>query len=673
MDLTQDQVNWLNAAEDKGILTEEQSQWLRAARDKGIIPAVGKPDPVSAETKSVTPRAEPPQDPGSATLEAFDEGFSNEHRFLGEMGLDQSTIDRMRAKGRFPDLEKGRLSQPLLSLNEGLTRGTAFLGEGFLRGIDSLTRIPGNLAKNFELRTGGSQGEARRAERDVDAFTDIGSMVMGAPGAPAKIARLGSYRSPQTGRMGRSAANMRRRISDMEKAGVKPSLPTATDSRSMRLTAQALRNIPVAGDIVDNSVKEGVDALRQARNRSAPLSRRIGRDLAGGEASVGITKWMDKGLQKEANKAYKKFDDLMPQGSDTPLDPITELPNLRRKIAELTAKREARGLKGSGLVGETDDEIQALLSGEINYTTGMLRDLRSRIGSNPSVAQAKTGEKPLKTKDVRGLFAAISKDVGNVAKAKGGPEALKAMKDADKQYQSMMKTVQRLQKIVGKQGDNEGTDVFNKLHSIMTEGGFKRKRLKNAMSTMGKNGRDYMRTGVIQQMGRAVKDDEEYFSVSKFISSYNNLDDAAKDMMFTQGSEMRRSLDRIYRISRDFKELEKMQNNSLSTGHLVYTVMALGLAGITKAIAAVGGGAVAAKMMTSPRVTKQFANMLEKGEAVSRATRQAGIAGPRVTAQYARAANALRGAMSQNPELQEFADPLFEELTRQEPGNAQAQ
>ncbi len=218
----------------------------------------------------------------------------------------------------------------------------------------------------------------------------------------------------------------------------------------------------------------------------------------------------------------------------------------------------------------------------------------------------------------RTLYRSLSQDLDDAAQATGDPAAIKAMKSANAFTSAGHDQIDNiLDRVVRKGASPEQIFEAATNPASMRAGSTK---ISGVMSSLKPAERDVVASAVLRRMGLAKPGAQnaegDVFSTSTFLSNWSSMSPAAKDALFSTGtnSKLRPSLDAIAKVASNIKGGAKIFANPSGTAPseaLIRTGIGL-INPVTTVPTLVGMGAahVTARMMTNPRFVDWLAQTL---------------------------------------------------------------
>lgn len=378
-----------------------------------------------------------------------------------------------------------------------------------------------------------------------------------------------------------------------EELGMTVPKAIASDSMAVQRGAQIVKNVPLGGEKIVQSVANVNDDLTRAANQ---LSSDLGSGspiVAGQEAATQIKDWVTGKSKQAVATAYDLVDNLVNPNVTTPL---------RGTAAEATKilqERAAANVKDpGGAVSFVSDAIQNP-NGLTYEGVKSLRTMVREMMKNPSMLPANTSGKELQR-----IYTALSNDLKDAVENAGGPAALQAFNRANNLNAAVAQRRTELAKLVGGNADLPAEKVFDALLArASTSSRADATLLAKAKQAVGQDW-DEVSSAIIARLGR---DAEGNITPERFLTAYGKISDAGKSVLFDP--QTRKALDNIATISSRMKEVGTRFSNPSGTGNAVVGggLIAGFFAEPVTAISTVVGGNVAARILSSPATSKSAA------------------------------------------------------------------
>lgn len=401
------------------------------------------------------------------------------------------------------------------------------------------------------------------------------SMVPGAAGQGVQAAR-------------ESLANrMQPNVQTFKETGTTPSVGQATEFNFLQGMENLLSKFPGGQGVF----------RRFAENQQAKLAENVKTGTSAEDAGRAIEQGV-QGFVGRTKQAWLKLDkdmaDKVGNAAASPTKTVQALDELTQPVAGSTA-----------FVNPKLAAVKQDLSAELQKTGGQLgfqelRGLRSRIGGmlDDSLVSGIPGG------ELKKLYGALSQDLETAAKQAG---AGKEFARQNEYYAARMDRIEgTLERVLGKTPE----ETFKR---FMPTDPNQVTTVRQVMRSLDPEQRKIVQDAVVNRLGRAKsgKQDEtgELFSPDTFLTNWTNLSSGAKQQIFSDPA-MRRDMDAIAGVAGNIREGAKVFANPSGTAGatMPYGIgYLLGAGQVATAGALVGGAAVGAKMLTSPRVVEWLA------------------------------------------------------------------
>ena len=300
--------------------------------------------------------------------------------------------------------------------------------------------------------------------------------------------------------------------------------------------ASGLRNVPWSGQPIVRAHDELLANMGRSASEIAPGAGTP--ETAGQAAKSGLTGFIKTESQKPIGDAYKAVDELINPDVRVPLD------NTRDMIGQIMAERTGARIPGQSKAVQTVfDAVQDPRGMDYAGTKG----LRSFLGEKSSMELASQGLAPT---EVKRIYGAMTKDLGNVVREAGGPEAFGKWQEANALTRLTKMQQQVLSKVVGAQGDAAPEMVFNRLATYAnSKTGADLNRLRLAKKAMGPDAWGEIGGTMIDRIGRAP---DGQFSPQRFVTAFGNMAPAARGELFS-GQQLA-SLTDLFTVSKHVQD-----------------------------------------------------------------------------------------------------------------------
>lgn len=554
----------------------------------------------------------------------------------GGRGYRQAASDLADSQGMYkPQTAQDRVYS---DIGEALTGTGLTMGLG--AGINALanagkipqaaTRVGDFLTAQPALQTissatgAGASGAVRESGGSQGAQLAAGLLGGLGPG----IASAGTGAAVRGAVRGRSGAKMQQTIDDFAKLGATPSVGQASGNRLIQGAESLLAGGPTSAGVMGKFAERQSDnigaGLRKMADNMTPnaSAERAGRAIERGAELFG----RNVGAQKRA--LYWQADQYIP--GNTPVG----LSNTVQAVTRLTTPMQGAAATTGSLINPRIAALrqnlqQDLAAGNGQITYDALKRIRTDIGEQITDFSL-SPETP--TRELKQLYAALSRDMEAAAKAQG-PQAVAAAKRANNYTRVAADRMEQVQRVIDKNGGP--AKVFNAAMEGTKDGGT---TLRAVMQSLPKDGQQAVTAAVIKRMGmptpgQAGLNGAEQFSAATFLTNWNRISPEAKRALFDRhGPQFSRDMDRIARVAANIKDGSKVfanpsgtANRAAAIGYWVSMLGALttGQAQVAGGLALTGSGANgAARLLTTPWAVKWLANStaLPVGSIASQAT-----------------------------------------------------
>lgn len=381
--------------------------------------------------------------------------------------------------------------------------------------------------------------------------------------------------------------------------GVDVPRAVSTDSMVAQRTAATVRNVPGAGDPIIKATERTINQLGQRADDVTQALGSGGVQASGDAASTAIQRWITGTSKANAEKLYKRVDDLVNPTITTPLV------NTQRAASDIKGLRELAALPDeSGAVSR----VARALERPEGLTYEGVKTLRTSIGE---MLDNKMLPANISEGELRSLYKALSSDLRLSVQRGGGDAAVSAFERANRYFALASNRREALAKIVGKDGNAPAEQVFDRLASMAGSGSRADiAKLAQARKAIGPEDWNEFVSGVVAKMGRdpAARGAPEAlqaadFSPQRFMTAYGKLSPEGRSVLFrsTGRGDLASVLDDIAAVSTRFKELQKFSNPSGTGQTLSGAGLGAGLfADPVTAISLVIGGRGIAYMLSRP-------------------------------------------------------------------------
>lgn len=449
----------------------------------------------------------------------------------------------------------------------------------------------------------------RNQETDENPLLAAGRLLnVGAVTSPVTALPLGV-----TGQAAKTAGAFRR-------AGVAPTVPAVTESRTAKVLQNTLLDTPGAGGAVESSVGKMAEETAASVERAAgSLSGTSTRDAAGRAVRAGIEKFTrpldmndpaipfsaavkspsrNVGFRGKASALYDKVDEFIQPDADV------TIANTKSAVADLGGKFPSAPQLGDVLEKPLIKQISQALEDVDGLTYSELKDFRSAVGAelaSPSIL-VNPAEARLKS-----LYAALSKDMRAAAQS-AGPEAVRAFERANKFYEAGIRRIEDALAPLMKSATDES--AFEKVLSLAQDKGRAGiQQLNQLKRSLAPEEFNEVVAVTIRQMGKPANSQANVladtdFSPVSFVTNYARLSEKGRGVLFD--GPMRSALDDLLVVVQKQKDISKLAGHSGTPRVLMTAATGAGLAlgDVFSTIGLLSAANVAARVLLNPRTVR---------------------------------------------------------------------
>lgn len=485
------------------------------------------------------------------------------------------------------------------------------LGE---RAAEVLTAQP--ILQTVSAATGaGASSMARESGAGVLGQTAAGVLGGLAPasitaGVPATL--RGAVRGGESSRM-----RLQNSLEDFAVLGSTPTIGQGTGTWSRQGMETMLGAGPTSAGVIARAAERQADEIGSGlKGMAERLSPNASADEAGKAIGKGVETFA-KNVKATRKAFYWQVDRHVPDA--TPVD----LASTSRALDSLTTVNPGAAATTADMVSDRmvrlkDTIAQDLASAQANGVSGLpysaIKDIRTQIG-NEAFDFTLTPDKD--TAKLRQLYGALTADMERAARAQG-PQAVAAIKRANRFYKWSNDRLELLERVVDKNGGPNA--VFNASLQGTKDGS---STLRAVMNSLPEDGQKAVSAAVLKRIGLKNDLDNETFNAATFLSNWNDrISPEAKQILFRRyGPEFTADMDKLARAARSIKEGSKALAAPSGTpkqgaqfafwGGLLGSLFS-GNLGMATLIGAGGSGAnILARSMTNPRIVKWMARNTE--------------------------------------------------------------
>jgi hypothetical protein len=492
--------------------------------------------------------------------------------------------------------------------------------------------IGSTLAANpgTQLASAVTGSSAAQGAKDLGAGP-VGQIAAGLVGGALPIAPSLAGSVAQSALVGGAAGRQRvaQNIADFVNAGTSPTVGQATQSPAIQTAESVLAKTPGAAGVMAGAANRQGE---QVANRASELAQNLSPGADSGKAGQAIIQGVSgpggfvENFKKSANALYNKLDQYVPAGK--PID----VSNAQKALADINSgiagAPQTSALLQNPKLKQIGDALSAdAVNGQLPYDA--VKRIRSAIGDQLNDFQL-TSDVP--RAQLKQVYAGLSNDMENAAKA-AGPQAQKALSDANDFYKQGQQRIDLLQRVVDKNGGPEA--VFNSAMAGTKEGNT---TIGNVMSSLGPQEQKVVSAAVLNRLGKANPGQQtaegDAFSLNTFLTNWNKLSDGAKQTLFGgYGKDFAQNMDSIAKVASNVRQGSQYLANPSGTSGAAAHIGALSaflgtlFSGHPAGAAAIAGAAgtanLGARLLTNPTFVKFLA---------TKANTPTAVLGPTITA-----------------------------------------
>lgn len=542
-----------------------------------------------------------------------------------------------------PGVDVGDVAQQGRAISETIGGGLGAAAGSILGSPGVGTAVGGGLGASgggalFDALTEqlGAVDSRTLPTRVADAGADLGLNMAIPPaiGAAGKVAsgikRGAGALAPTRNKLASAGSEELTKLFDF--FGITPRAGAITGNKTIQGLERGLESIPGGATVVQRADARSIAELKQAvDNVASKVGQVLSREQAGDVLSDAA---------RNAVVRYKELEGNLFRGIEKVIGPEpvpvqNSLVSFRDVLSEFqsTPALQSRVTGGAWSLFEDFATDVGANRGALPYKA--LKRYRTDIGEsigNPIVA---TLSKQKKAASKR-LYAALSKDMENAAEQAGiGKEWRAANAIAERIRNHEIKLLKSVQE--------KGLDdkAFDAVMGSAKSGG---KRLAMMRRSIPKEEWETVVGTTIGNLGLAKAGAQsaegDVFSAAAYLTSWNNLSDGAKQVLFsgTKYSPLRQEMDGLAKVAGAFKDVDSLTNRS-RTGNVMATIKTLwaplvagGSAavfggasagvgmGLTVGAAGIGGPYYAARLMTNPKFVKWLTTATKAAKQGAKAT-----------------------------------------------------
>lgn len=402
-------------------------------------------------------------------------------------------------------------------------------------------------------------------------------------------------------------------IADFANAGTTPTVGQATQNPAIQTAESVLAKTPGASGVMSATAnRQG----SQVANRASELAESLSPGADSGKAGQAIIQGVSgpggfvENFKNTANNLYNKLDQYVPASK-----PVS-VSNAQKALGDINAgiagAPETSALLQNSKLKQIGDALSAdAVNGQLPYDA--VKRIRSAIGDQLNDFQL-TSDVP--RAQLKQVYAGLSQDMEQAAKS-AGPQAEKALADANTFYKNGQQRIDTLQRVIDKNGGPEA--VFNSAMAGTKEGNT---TIGNVMSSLGPQEQKTVSAAVLNRLGKSNPGQQnaegDAFSLNTFLTNWNKLSDSAKQTLFGgYGKDFAQNMDSIAKVASNVRQGSQYLANPSGTSGAAAHIGALSaflgtlFSGHPAGAAAIAGAAgtanLGARLLTNPTFVKFLA------------------------------------------------------------------
>lgn len=477
-------------------------------------------------------------------------------------------------------------------------------------------------------------------------------------------ARPGRARAPKPPKVNKLAEP----VAAFERANVTPSLAAAQSGGAAKV-ANAIAENPIAGirarKLMRTQVAEAETAAGTVASKAGMPSTRG----AQGEAlQAGVKGFNERFSERSRNLYDKAFADIEAGeaqavasaqqravrqtamgGTNAGPAPVIQPNATKAALSDLGGRVNASELSSIITDARINKIAKALEADGADVRFGDLRALRTWV------REAKTNDdlrQGIGSAGLQRLEGALTEDIIANAERVAGPQAARRLRQTDQFYRLGNERIQgALQNFVGKGAPKAGEATYDLLiRSLSDKGGADIARATALKKSLKADEWGDVAATVIENLGKPTAGSaEQGFSVSRFVTNYEGLSPAGRNLLVSDAA-LKRELDNLAYVMGRLKTVEKGANASNSGTALQSVGTVGGLINPATAIPTakvLGGMALTGEVVTSPAAVRWLARL---GQAQAQSPQQVSV----VVKQLEKAAQANAALMPLYQESQKL-------------------
>lgn len=479
-----------------------------------------------------------------------------------------------------------------------------------------LAGVGRTLATNpgTQLASATTGSVAAQGAKDAGAGP-IGQIAAGLVGGALPMAPALAGSAAQAALVGGQAGRQRvaQNIADFVNAGTTPTVGQATQNPAIQTAESVLAKTPGASGVMSAAANRQGE---QVANRASELAESLSPGADSGKAGQAIIHGVSgpggfvENFKNQANNLYNKLDQYVP--ANKPVDVSNAQKALTDINAGIAGAPQTSALLQNPKLKQIGDALSAdAVNGQLPYDA--VKRIRSAIGDQLNDFQL-TSDVP--RAQLKQVYAGLSNDMENAAKS-AGPQAQKALADANEFYKNGQQRIDLLQRVIDKNGGPEA--VFNSAMAGTKEGNT---TIGNVMSSLGPQEQKTVSAAVLNRLGKSNPGQQnaegDAFSLNTFLTNWNKLSDGAKQTLFGgYGKDFAQNMDSIAKVASNVRQGSQYLANPSGTSGAAAHIGALSaflgtlFSGHPAGAAAIAGAAgtanLGARLLTNPTFVKFLA------------------------------------------------------------------
>lgn len=337
--------------------------------------------------------------------------------------------------------------------------------------------------------------------------------------------------------------------------------PLVTKSETVQQFFTALRNFPIARDVVKKRVDQTLDVIRggfgQAQAKAGGV---IERETAGRRIQAGWERWAKKRVEQQ-DRLERHVEQIV--GGEAPVEMESTAAFIQQRLGRVSAAPRAGRM---AVPKEYRDVMADIESGQGVLPFQTIRDIRSAIGAKGSQGLPLPGHASAGEMDA--LYGVMTEDLKRVVYAKGG-KAKKTWDDAMSNYSKLKTKEKELRTIINKK---EPEQAFAAAVAGAKDGPTRLLRLRE---TLDPDEWDSVVSVKLWEMATTATttgargEEVRMFSATQFIRNWRTMPASVKHVLFPgagRNAELRTQLERLARVTASEEAAQALENVSRTAG-----------------------------------------------------------------------------------------------------------